>query len=636
MATEFNKLNISDKDTNAINSKNCSFCNKPFAKKLWFKECIDSLEKLAEMVQIHRLEDIVVGLKNPFNKPLALVAPEKQSVIGKNFTRNHVTSNDWVQRLQRRHPSSGPPFLSNIKVCRTVFIKLKRVDFACPLSGEGEQVDAMIKEVMATFVEVYCSTMRNSYVPSSTLTHAIDLFSLRDFGFRELEALRGHKFDRSKALQKKNIVFLFGDDEQTDDKGFQDSNKEKTEESQNKFIKVQGRKMHEFKKWLIGKDIRKIEERKDHWLNNEETDSDDDEIINEELQFVKNYEKPHSDRSLNELLEDCSIWKMSKKEKQKLHDYWHAELDEEILLNLQTVHEGRRQELNDIYDEAQADEVLEAHILSALTPSTQHLILIGDHNQLRPSVSTYSLSMESQIGEYYQLDKSLFERFIDGNNAITIERTRLLIQRRMRNEISDLIRHTIYEALIDGENTAKYPNICGAQHINVYFIDHNHPEDNIAAVLTPYSGQLIKIKDALSKSFSVKIDERDAENIADMEGEENNTSKPLNQRVTLRTVDNFQGEEAKIVIISLVRNCSVSALTLHFGSVLVSASTFQFESPTRAFCYAATGRYDDETASDDDSEDNSMVKSYQKNLDCIFQGKFYGMNVPYSDHLTLK
>ncbi|CAG8762252.1 4581_t:CDS:2, partial [Rhizophagus irregularis] len=27
--------------------------------------------------------------------------------------------------------------------------------------------------------------------------------------------------------------------------------------------------------------------------------------------------------------------------------------------------------------------------------------------------------------------------------------------------------------------------------------------------------------------------------------------------------------------------------------------------------------------SDDDSEDNPMVKSYQKNLDCIFQGKFY-------------
>uniref|UniRef100_U9URD1 Uncharacterized protein n=1 Tax=Rhizophagus irregularis (strain DAOM 181602 / DAOM 197198 / MUCL 43194) TaxID=747089 RepID=U9URD1_RHIID len=39
-------------------------------------------------------------------------------------------------------------------------------------------------------------------------------------------------------------------------------------------------------------------------------------------------------------------------------------------------------------------------------------------------------------------------------------------------------------------------------------------------------------------------------------------------------------------------------------------------------------RYDDETASDDDSEDNPMVKSYQKNLDCIFQERRI-LNVPY-------
>jgi ornithine cyclodeaminase/alanine dehydrogenase-like protein (mu-crystallin family) len=68
-------------------------------------------------------------------------------------------------------------------------------------------------------------------------------------------------------------------------------------------------------------------------------------------------------------------------------------------------------------------EVLEAHILSALTPSTQHLILIGDHNQLRPHVATYSLSIGSHIGENYQLDKSLFERFVDDtNNTIKIEK----------------------------------------------------------------------------------------------------------------------------------------------------------------------------------------------------------------------
>src|SRR5436190_16566054 len=32
METEFNKLNISD-------TKNCSYCNKPFTEELWCKEC---------------------------------------------------------------------------------------------------------------------------------------------------------------------------------------------------------------------------------------------------------------------------------------------------------------------------------------------------------------------------------------------------------------------------------------------------------------------------------------------------------------------------------------------------------------------------------------------------------------------
>jgi hypothetical protein len=31
----------------------------------------------------------------------------------------------------------------------------------------------------------------------------------------------------------------------------------------------------------------------------------------------------------------------------------------------------------------EAAEVLEAHVLSALSPNTQHLIMIGDHKQLR-------------------------------------------------------------------------------------------------------------------------------------------------------------------------------------------------------------------------------------------------------------
>src|SRR6266496_5461583 len=39
--TEFNNLNISDKDSNSvnINHENCSYCNEPFTEKLWCKEC---------------------------------------------------------------------------------------------------------------------------------------------------------------------------------------------------------------------------------------------------------------------------------------------------------------------------------------------------------------------------------------------------------------------------------------------------------------------------------------------------------------------------------------------------------------------------------------------------------------------
>ena len=38
--TEFNKLNISDRDSNPVsNHKNCSYCDKPFTEELWCKEC---------------------------------------------------------------------------------------------------------------------------------------------------------------------------------------------------------------------------------------------------------------------------------------------------------------------------------------------------------------------------------------------------------------------------------------------------------------------------------------------------------------------------------------------------------------------------------------------------------------------
>ncbi|GBC02767.1 hypothetical protein RclHR1_04800007 [Rhizophagus clarus] len=394
------------------------------------------------------------------------------------------------------------------------------------------------------------------------------------------------------------------------------------------------------------KDNKKVVSKNTYELLEEykETDLSDDEsqIDDEMMQWIKNYDEPKSDRPLSTLLNDFSIWQMSILERQRLHDYWRTKVHDDFvkkLSKLQRIHEELRKKMDDVYNIEnrqvllesdvigattngaakyqdlirsinpkiiiceEAGEVLEAHILSALTPSTQHLILIGDHNQLRPHISTYSLGMDSKMGRNYQLDKSLFERLVNGDRASKVEKVQLLTQRRMRKgEISDLIRYTLYPNLIDGENTTKYPNVRGAQH-NVYFINHRHPEDNSdsdlaiqshantyevkmvvemvkyfvrngytkpddIAVLTPYLGQMMKIKEALAESFVVVIDERDEKNIVEMEEEQKEkesenisvaSKKSLNHQVTLRTVDNFQGEEANIVIVSLVRNFSKSS-----------------------------------------------------------------------------
>jgi hypothetical protein len=102
----------------------------------------------------------------------------------------------------------------------------------------------------------------------------------------------------------------------------------------------------------------------------------------------------------------------------------------------------------------EAGEVMEAHILSTLLPSVEHVIQIGDHQQLRPQINNYRLSLESQQGIMYQLDRSQFERLSVGEpGRPPLPLAQLNIQRRMRPEISTLIREMIYPRLIDHEST---------------------------------------------------------------------------------------------------------------------------------------------------------------------------------------
>ncbi len=197
----------------------------------------------------------------------------------------------------------------------------------------------------------------------------------------------------------------------------------------------------------------------------------------------------------------------------------------------------------------EAAEVLESHIVSALSNGTQHLILIGDHKQLRPKPNEYDLEKN------YDLGISLFERLIRNEHP----HVTLNIQHRMRPEISQLIHPHIYDKLLNHSSVEEYPNIRGVSS-NLFFIDHNEPESEDACdnshsndheadflvalcrylrqqdyssqqitVLVTYSGQLLKMRNKM----------RQDKMLAD---------------VRISTVDDFQGEENDIILLSLVRS----------------------------------------------------------------------------------
>ncbi|KAK3841780.1 MAG: hypothetical protein J3R72DRAFT_444324 [Linnemannia gamsii] len=248
----------------------------------------------------------------------------------------------------------------------------------------------------------------------------------------------------------------------------------------------------------------------------------------------------------------------------------------------------------------EANEVLELSILATLSPCTQQLILIGDHLQLRPYLQTLNnSSSDSMVGKKYNLGRSLFERLVTSeDNQLPV--SHLTIQRRMRPEISNLIKNTLYPTLEDDSSVSQYPDVVGMGS-NLFFMSHGHSEDNDKfgpqsfsnnfevemvealalhfirngysqpgdiVVLTPYLGQLIKLRDHLQKRFVVNVDGRDQDWMDALGSErvpkasQGTQSERIAERIeetpqnhiAIRTIDGIQGEEAKIVIISLVRS----------------------------------------------------------------------------------
>ena len=238
----------------------------------------------------------------------------------------------------------------------------------------------------------------------------------------------------------------------------------------------------------------------------------------------------------------------------------------------------------------EAGEILEAHILANLGVSCKQLIMIGDHKQLRPKIDNYLLQKDSKNG--FDANVSLFERLVVATGS-KISVIPLTVQHRMRPEISRIIREMgLYDELKDHPRTFGRKSVTGVRK-DVVFVNHLHPETqdeesalvgtaskvnlfevdmvvNIAnyiiqqgqyslnqvTILTPYLGQLSLIQKKLEE-FQIKslISDKDFGELA-RHNLSNNSDKVAkhNRKIRVATVDNFQGEESYIVIISLVRS----------------------------------------------------------------------------------
>lgn len=129
---------------------------------------------------------------------------------------------------------------------------------------------------------------------------------------------------------------------------------------------------------------------------------------------------------------------------------------------------------------------MESHILSTLHSKVQQLILIGDHQQLRPKVANHNLSCESTEGLKYRLDLSMFERLQEPIYKFPL--LTLSTQRRMRPDIADFVRQTLYKDLEDGTNVRDYVNVPGMGR-NIYFMHHENAENQESSKAHSHSNQ---------------------------------------------------------------------------------------------------------------------------------------------------
>ncbi|KAG5765355.1 hypothetical protein H9Q72_006566 [Fusarium xylarioides] len=206
----------------------------------------------------------------------------------------------------------------------------------------------------------------------------------------------------------------------------------------------------------------------------------------------------------------------------------------------------------------EAAETREANISSALYPSLDQVVLVGDHQQLVPSVDVRDLGREP-----YNMHVSLFERLV----KLKLPYSMLRVQRRMVPAIREVVnafypKLTDHCSVYDPDNRPPIPGMGGKslwwfdhegqemQNANdfsfsnpdeadmivgfVRYLVQNGVDPERITILTFYKGQVALITEKLRRDLYLEL------------------KNPL-KKWSVRTVDGFQGEENDVILLSLVR-----------------------------------------------------------------------------------
>lgn len=198
----------------------------------------------------------------------------------------------------------------------------------------------------------------------------------------------------------------------------------------------------------------------------------------------------------------------------------------------------------------EAAETLEAFVSVACFNTLEHLILVGDHQQLRGHCSDQGLE-----GNPFYLDVSMFERLVRNH----VEFSSLNRQRRMIPEIRRALQ-PIYDDLQDHPSVLERLPVPGMSGVNTFFFSHKGKESNDnnmsktnhdeADMIVNFYGYLVQ-NGIMAGEITVLTFYNGQRKLILRKLREH--PGLLGERFKVVTVDSYQGEENAIVLLSLVR-----------------------------------------------------------------------------------